>query len=127
MICNSSYVLIIITLSVRLRTDESTSPGYPVKHIILSKLRNILSWQQCNRSCCRSSFIGVQVGHLFFYGVPHHEISVNSSSSRGIKSFYFQFLSSFIISRSCWTPSGVCSTSVRACAARRSEAADSLE
>ena len=33
-ICNSSYVLIIITLSVRLRSDESTSPDYPVKNII---------------------------------------------------------------------------------------------
>ena len=33
-ICNSSYVLIIITLSVRLKSDESTSPSYPVKYII---------------------------------------------------------------------------------------------
>ncbi len=34
-ICNSSYVLIIITLPVRLRSDENTSPGYPVKYIML--------------------------------------------------------------------------------------------
>lgn len=33
-ICNSSYVLIIITLSVRLKSDESTSPSYLVKYII---------------------------------------------------------------------------------------------
>ena len=38
-ICNSSYVLIIITLSVRLRTDKSTSPGNPVKYIILSMIK----------------------------------------------------------------------------------------
>ena len=34
-ICNSSYVLIIITLPVRLRSDESTSPGCPAKYIVL--------------------------------------------------------------------------------------------
>ena len=30
-ICNSSYVLIIIPLSVRLKSDESTSPSYPIQ------------------------------------------------------------------------------------------------
>ena len=34
-ICNSSYVLISIILSVRLSLDESTSPGCPVKYIVL--------------------------------------------------------------------------------------------
>jgi len=33
-IMNSSYVLISIILSVRLGTDESTSPNYLGKHII---------------------------------------------------------------------------------------------
>ena len=34
-IMNSSYVFIIIILSVRLGTDESTSPDYPGKYIIM--------------------------------------------------------------------------------------------
>ena len=33
---NSSYVLISIILSIRLGTDESTSPNYPGKYIIFS-------------------------------------------------------------------------------------------
>ena len=32
---NSSYVLIMIILSVRLRSDEGTSPGCPGKYTIL--------------------------------------------------------------------------------------------
>ena len=35
MIMNSSYVLISIILSVRLRADEKHVPGYPVKYVIL--------------------------------------------------------------------------------------------
>ena len=33
---NSSYVLISIILSIRLGTDESTSPNYPGKYIIFA-------------------------------------------------------------------------------------------
>ena len=35
MTMNSSYVLISIILSVRLRSDEKHVPGYPVKYVIL--------------------------------------------------------------------------------------------
>ena len=41
-IINSSYVLIIPLLSDRLGTSGSTSPGYPIKHIILSWFKYFL-------------------------------------------------------------------------------------
>ena len=37
---NSSYVLISIILSLKLGTDESTSPDYPGKYIIFSTTKN---------------------------------------------------------------------------------------
>ncbi len=41
-VSKSFHETIIITLSVRLRSDENTSPGYPVKYIMLKDYTTML-------------------------------------------------------------------------------------
>ena len=60
-IMNSSYVLISFPPSARLGTGESTSPGCPGKHIILSGC-----------GCCRSGRRGVVIDHDFVVTTGHH-------------------------------------------------------